>query len=191
MRPHLWGGICNAASLSRFSVAQRQRGRSWCVRSRRGSCQLSGVLSLAHRHPTANGVLRSFSGCEIAAEFVRLKVDVIFTSVTGAVIAAKQATSFTPIVFTTVTDPVVNGLVASIARPGGNVTGLSQQTSELGGKRLGLLHEIVPRLRRVAVMANITNPSTVAEMSEISAAARILGLEILPIEIRRSYDIPP
>jgi putative ABC transport system substrate-binding protein len=128
---------------------------------------------------------------EIAAEFVRLKVDVIFTSVTGAVIAAKQATSVTPIVFTSVTDPVVNGLVASIARPGGNVTGLSQQTSELGGKRLGLLHEIVPRLRRVAVMANITNPSTMAEMSEISAAARVLGLEILPIEVRRSEDIAP
>jgi putative tryptophan/tyrosine transport system substrate-binding protein len=128
---------------------------------------------------------------EIAAEFVRLKVDVIFTSVTGAVIAAKQATSVTPIVFTTVTDPVISGLVASIPRPGGNVTGLSQQTSGLGGKRLGLLHEIVPRLRRVAVLANITNPSTKAETSEISAAARMLGLEIVPIEVRRSEDIAP
>jgi putative ABC transport system substrate-binding protein len=128
---------------------------------------------------------------EIAAEFVRLKVDVIFTSVTGAVIAAKQATSVTPIVFTTVTDPVVSGLVASIPRPGGNVTGLSQQTSGLGGKRLGLLHEILPRLHRVAVMANITNPSTMAEMSEISAAAHMLGLEIVPIEVRRSEDIAP
>jgi putative tryptophan/tyrosine transport system substrate-binding protein len=128
---------------------------------------------------------------EIAAEFVRLKVDVIFTSVTGAVISAKQVTSVTPIVFTTVTDPVVNGLVASIARPGGNVTGLSQQTSGLGGKRLGLLRETVPRLRRVAVLANVTNPSSVSEMSEISAAALVLGLEIVPIEIRSSEDIAP
>jgi putative ABC transport system substrate-binding protein len=128
---------------------------------------------------------------EIASELVRLKVDVIFTSVTGAVIAAKQATSVTPIVFTTVTDPVVSGLVASIPRPGGNVTGLSQQTSGLGGKRLGLLREIIPPLRRVAVLANITNPSTNAETSEISAAARMLGLEIVPIEVRRSEDIAP
>jgi putative tryptophan/tyrosine transport system substrate-binding protein len=128
---------------------------------------------------------------EIAAEFVRLKVDVILTSATPSVIAAKKATSVIPIVFTTVTDPVVNGLVASIARPGGNVTGLSQQTSGLGGKRLGLLHEILPRLHRVAVMANITNPSTMAEMSEISAAAHMLGLEIVPIEVRRSEDVAP
>src|SRR5450755_3385298 len=119
---------------------------------------------------------------EIAAEFVRLKVDVIVTSATPAVIAAKQATSVTPIVFTTVTDPVVNGLVASIARPGGNVTGLSQQASELGGKRLGLLRETVPGLRRVAVMANVTNPSSVSEMRAISAAAHMLGLEIVPME---------
>jgi len=147
-----------------FSVARWQRGRAWCVR-RGGSCQSSG--------------------------FSFLKVDVIFTSVTGAVIAAKQATSVTPIVVTTVTDPVVSGLVASIPRPGGNVTGLSQQTSGLGGKRLGLLQEIVPRLHRVAVLANITNPSTTAETSEISAAARILGLEIVLIEVRRSEDIAP
>jgi putative ABC transport system substrate-binding protein len=126
---------------------------------------------------------------EIAAEFVRLKVDVILTSATPSVIAAKKATSVIPIVFTTVTDPVVNGLVASIARPGGNATGLSQQTSELGGKRLGLLRQTVPHLRRVAVMANVTNPSTMAELSEISAAARMLGLEIVPIEIWRSEDI--
>jgi putative tryptophan/tyrosine transport system substrate-binding protein len=143
--------------------------------------------TVAIEYRWAEGSTERFA--EIAAEFVRLKVDVILTSATPSVIAAKKATSVTPIVFTTVTDPVVNSLVASIARPGGNVTGLSQQTSELGGKRLGLLRETVPHLRRVAVMANVTNPSTMAELSEISAAARMLSLEIVPIEIWRSEDI--
>jgi putative ABC transport system substrate-binding protein len=143
--------------------------------------------TVAIEYRWAEGSTERFA--EIAAEFVRLNVDVILTSATPSVIAAKKATSVTPIVFTTVTDPVVNSLVASIARPGGNVTGLSQQTSELGGKRLGLLRETVPHLRRVAVMANVTNPSTMAELSEISAAARMLSLEIVPIEIWRSEDI--
>jgi putative ABC transport system substrate-binding protein len=143
--------------------------------------------TVAIEYRWAEGSTERFA--EIAAEFVRLKVDVILTSATPSVIAAKKATSAIPIVFTTVTDPVVNSLVASIARPGGNVTGLSQQTSELGGKRLGLLRETVPHLRRVAVMANVTNPSTMAELSEISAAARMLSLEIVPIEIWRSEDI--
>jgi putative tryptophan/tyrosine transport system substrate-binding protein len=128
---------------------------------------------------------------EIAAEFVRLKVDVIFTSGTPAVIAAKQATSVTPIVFAAVTDPVVNGLVASMARPGGNITGLAQQTSELGGKRLDLLREIIPRLRQVAIMVNVANPAQVAEMGEVQAAAGMLSLEIAVIEVRQREDIVP
>jgi putative ABC transport system substrate-binding protein len=134
---------------------------------------------------------RSERFAEIAAEFVKLKVDVIVTTATGAVIAAMQATSLTPIVFTSVADPVATGLVASVARPGGNVTGLSQQTTELGGKRLGLLREIIPRLRQVAVMYNATSPSTVSEMSEVHAAARTLSLEIAEIEVRRGEDIAP
>jgi putative ABC transport system substrate-binding protein len=134
---------------------------------------------------------RSERFAEIAAEFVRLKVDVIFTSVTGAVIAAKQATTAIPIVFTLLTDPVVNGLVASMARPGGNITGLTQQASELGGKRLDLLREIVPGLSRVAVVFNAANPATASEVREVRAAARTLGLEIVAIEIRRDEDIAP
>jgi putative tryptophan/tyrosine transport system substrate-binding protein len=134
---------------------------------------------------------RSERFAEIAAEFVKLKVEVIVTTATGAVIAAMQATSLTPIVFTTVADPVVTGLVASMARPGGNVTGLSQQTTELGGKRLGLLREIIPRLRQVAVMYNAASPSTVSEMSEVHAAARTVSLEIAVIEVRRGEDIAP
>ena len=109
---------------------------------------------------------------EIVAEFVRLKVSVIVTGGTAAVIAAKQATSIIPIVFGSVADPVGTGLVASLARPGGNVTGLSNQSADLPGKRLELLREVIPGLRRVAIMANISNPSNVLEMSEGQAAAR-------------------
>ena len=127
---------------------------------------------------------------EIAAEFVRLKVDVIVTDGTAAV-AAKQATSVIPIVFATVGDPVGSGLVASLARPGGNVTGLSIQQTDLAGKRLELLREVVPGLRRLAIMANVGNPAAVLEMGEVQAAARTLGLEVATFEIRRAEDIAP
>jgi putative ABC transport system substrate-binding protein len=128
---------------------------------------------------------------EIVAELVRLKVSVIVTGGTAAVIAAKQATSVIPIVFGSVADPVGTGLVASLARPGGNVTGLSNQSADLPGKRLELLREVVPGLRRLAIMANISNPSNVLEMSEGQAAARTLGLDVVKLEIRRAEDIVP
>jgi putative ABC transport system substrate-binding protein len=128
---------------------------------------------------------------EIVAEFVRLKVSVIVTGGTAAVIAAKQATSVIPIVFGSVADPVGTGLVASLARPGGNVTGLSNQSADLPGKRLELLREVVPGLRRLAIMANISNPSNVLEMSEGQAVARTLGLDVVKLEIRRAEDIVP
>ena len=121
---------------------------------------------------------RSERFAEIAAEFVRLKVDVIVTAGTAAVLAAKQATSVIPIVFATAGDPVGTGLVASLARPGGNVTGLSIQSTDLAGKRLELLREVVPGLRRLAIMANVGNPAAVLEMGEVQAAARTLGLEV-------------
>jgi len=126
---------------------------------------------------------------EIAAEFVRLKVDVIVTSGTPTVVAAKQATSIIPIVSAVMGDPIGSGLVASLARPGGNVTGLSEQGTDLAGKRLELLREIVPGLRQVAVMANVANPFALLEMGEVQAAARTLGLEIATSEIRRAEDI--
>jgi putative tryptophan/tyrosine transport system substrate-binding protein len=128
---------------------------------------------------------------EIAAEFVRLKVDVIVTSGTQAVIALKQATSVIPIVFATAGDPVGNNLVANLARPGGNVTGLATMTADLAGKRLELLREVIPGLRRLAIMGNVGNPFTVLELKEVQAAAGTLGLEVVTLEIRRAQDIGP
>src|SRR5262245_6113554 len=128
---------------------------------------------------------------EIAAEFVRLKVDVIVTSSTPPTVAAKQATSVIPIVFASAGDPVRTGLVASLARPGGNVTGLSLQQADIASKRLELLREVVPNLRRLAIMGNMDNPASVLEMREIREACAALGLEVDALEIRRAEDIAP
>jgi putative ABC transport system substrate-binding protein len=128
---------------------------------------------------------------EIAAEFVRLKVDVIVTAGTPQVLAAKQATAVIPIVFAVAGDPVGTGLVASLARPGGNITGLSVQQAESASKRLELLREVVPRLRHLAIMGNFGNPAITLELGETQAAARTLGLEVTTLEIRRAEDIAP
>jgi putative ABC transport system substrate-binding protein len=127
---------------------------------------------------------------EIAAEFVRLKVDVIVT-VGSAVPIVRQATADIPIVFAVAIDPVGSGLVASLTRPGGNVTGLSIQANELAGKRLEFARELVPRLRRLAIMFNVGNAQPVLEMGETQAAARMLGLEVVPLVIQRAEDIAP
>jgi putative ABC transport system substrate-binding protein len=127
---------------------------------------------------------------EIAAELVRLDVDVIVT-VGSAVPAVKQATSVIPIVFPLSVDPVGGGLVASLARPGGNVTGLSVQGTDLAGKRLELLREARSDLRRLAILANVGYPEAVLEMDEVEAAARTLGLEVVRLEVRRAEDIAP
>jgi putative tryptophan/tyrosine transport system substrate-binding protein len=126
---------------------------------------------------------------ELAAEFVRLKVDVIVTSGTPAVLASKEATSVIPIVFATAGDPVGNKLVASLARPGGNVTGLATLAVDLAGKRLELLREFVPGLSHVAIMGNAGNPFTVLEMEEVKGMAQMLGLGVATFEIRRASDI--
>jgi putative tryptophan/tyrosine transport system substrate-binding protein len=128
---------------------------------------------------------------EIAAEFVHLKVDVIVTAGTAAITAAKQATSVIPIVFAVAGDPVGTGLVASLARPSGNITGLSLQATDLIGKRLELLREILPTLRRLAIMANIGSPLAVREMREVEGLARTLGLEVFTAEIQRADEITP
>jgi putative tryptophan/tyrosine transport system substrate-binding protein len=128
---------------------------------------------------------------EIATEFVRLNVNVIFTYGTQSVIAAKQATAVIPIVFALPGDPVGTGLVASLARPGGNVTGLSSQTSDLATKRLELLREIIPGLRRVGIMANAENPASSLDMRKVQAAARDLDLDVTSFGIRRADDIAP
>ena len=127
---------------------------------------------------------------EIAAEFVRLKVDVIVTAGAPA-LAAKQATTLIPIVFAMASDPVGSGLVASLSRPGGNVTGLSLQLTDLAGKRLELLREVVPGLQRLAVLANIGYPAAVLEMAEARATAKTLGLDVTTLEVRRAADIIP
>jgi putative ABC transport system substrate-binding protein len=134
---------------------------------------------------------RSERAAEIAAEFVRLKVDVIVTQSTPAVLAAKHATSVIPIVFGSAGDPVGTGVVASLARPGGNITGLSGQATDTAAKRLELFREVVPNLRRLAIMGNVGNPFNVLEMDEVQAAARTLGVEVITSEIRRGEDIAP
>ena len=120
---------------------------------------------------------------EIAAEFAQLKVDVIVAAGTPAILAARQATSVVPIVFVGAGDPVGTGLVASLPRPGGNVTGLSAQTTDTVGKRLELLRELMPGIRRLAIMGNVDNPVSVLEMREIGAACAALGLEADALEI--------
>src|SRR5262245_50787181 len=127
---------------------------------------------------------------EIAAEFVRLKVDVIVTG-GSAVLAAKQATSVIPIVFAVAVDPLGTGMVASLARPGGNVTGLSLQSTDVAGKRLELFREIFPGFRRLAIMGNAGYPAAVLEMGEVQDAARTLGINPVALEIRRAEDIAP
>jgi putative tryptophan/tyrosine transport system substrate-binding protein len=133
---------------------------------------------------------RSDRYTEIAVEFVRLKVDVIVT-VGSAVVAAKQVTSVIPIVFAVAVDPLGGGLVASLARPGGNVTGLSIQSADLAAKRLQLLRELLPGLRRLAMVGNANYAAAVLEMGEVEAAGRTLGLKVDRFEIRREEDIAP
>ena len=134
---------------------------------------------------------RSERAAEIAAEFVRLNVDLIFAGGTEQVLAAKKATAVIPIVFPVAADPVSTGIVASLARPGGNVTGLSTLATDLAVKRLEILRDIFPGLGRLAVMANVGAPGAVLQMRDFDAAARSLGLEVVPLEIRRTEDIAP
>ena len=128
---------------------------------------------------------------ELAAEFVRLKVDIIVTWANPMVAATKQSTSVIPIVFAAAADPVGTGLVASLARPGGNLTGLSAQMTDLGGKRLELLRDLIPGLRVLAIIVNVGNSASVLEMREVLAAAHTKGLEVETLEIRQAEDIAP
>jgi putative ABC transport system substrate-binding protein len=128
---------------------------------------------------------------EIAAEFVRLKVDVIVTGGDAQALAAKRATTVIPIVLGAAGDPVGNGLVQALARPGGNVTGSSVQLTDTAGKRLEILREIVPDLRRLAISGNFPNPTVAPELETVQAAAHALGLDIISSEFRRAEDIPP
>jgi putative tryptophan/tyrosine transport system substrate-binding protein len=127
---------------------------------------------------------------EIAAEFVRLRVDIIFAMATEPALAAKQATAVIPIVCPVASDPIGSGLVPSLARPGGNVTGLSSQARDLGAKRLEHLREILPDQRRLALLVNAEARAGMLEMAEVEAAARSMGIDdFLPVKIRRTEDI--
>ena len=134
---------------------------------------------------------RSERVADIAAEFVQDKVDLIFATGTEAALAAKKATALIPIVFPVAGDPLGSGMVASLARPGGNVTGLSNLAADLAAKRLEILRDVFPGLNRLAIMANVSSPGSVLEMDEFQEAARALRLEVIPLEIRRTEDIAP
>jgi putative tryptophan/tyrosine transport system substrate-binding protein len=175
-------GLLGALSLSTQSdwtaaFVQRMREHGW-IENRTVVIEYRWAEGLSERM------------AEITAEFVRLKVDVIVTAGTESVIVVKQTTSVIPIVFASAGDPVGTGLVASLARPGGNVTGLSNQSADIASKRLELLREVVPNLRRLAIMAT-GSPIGILEMGQVQAAARTLGLEVVPAEIRRVDDIAP
>jgi putative ABC transport system substrate-binding protein len=128
---------------------------------------------------------------EIAAEFVRLKVSLIFTYSTQSVVAAKQATTSIPIVFPTAGDPVGNKLVVSLARPGGNVTGLSTQQTDTASKRIELFRKVVPGLQRLAILANVGSSNAVVDMEEVRVVAGAVGLAVVTSEIRQAEDIVP
>jgi putative tryptophan/tyrosine transport system substrate-binding protein len=145
--------------------------------------------TIAIEYRWAEGRLDRYT--DIAAEFARIKVDVIFAAGTPAAAAAKQATSVIPIVFAGAGDPVGSGLVAGLARSGGNVTGLSSQQTDTTGKRLELLREIVPSLGRLAILANIDNPVAQLDMRQVETSAGKFGLSVATLEIRRSQDIEP
>jgi putative ABC transport system substrate-binding protein len=177
------GKLPNIGFLGSDAMAWSQRTAAFVQRLR----QLGWVdgRSVAIEYRWTEGKLER--NAEIAAEFARLKVDAIFTYA-DAVPALKQATSAIPIVFALARDPVGAGLVASLARPGGNVTGLSSQTTDTAAKRVGLLREVLPRLRRLAVLADNGDQSAL-EMREVQRAAGAFGLEIGRLEIRRAEDI--
>jgi putative ABC transport system substrate-binding protein len=173
------GPLTQSAMISWTSAfAQRLRELGW----------IEGH-TIAIEYRWADG--RSERLADIAAQFVQLKVALIITGSTAAATAAKQATSVIPIVFAVAGDPVRLGLVASLARPGGNITGLSNQSGDLPGKRVELLRGLVPGLRRLAVMANVGGSIGVLEMDEAQAAARKLGIDVVPLEVRRAEDIGP
>jgi putative tryptophan/tyrosine transport system substrate-binding protein len=173
-------GSGTAAAQSEWTAAfvQRMRELGWIE---------GGNLRIEYRW--AEGHIELLRG--LANELVQLKVDVIVTHNTPPPLAAKQVTSVIPIVFATAGDPVGTGLVASLARPGSNVTGLSSQAPDTAGKRLELLRDIVPGLHRLATLAEAGNPYVKAEVREVHTAARSLGLEVATFEIQRGEDIAP
>ena len=143
--------------------------------------------NLVIEYRSADGRPERFPG--LATELVHLKVDLIVTRGTPAVLAAKKATGSIPIVMASSGDPVSYGIVSSLGRPGGNVTGLSTITVELAGKRLELLKEAIPRIARIAQLANMSSPASAANWRQIEVAARSLGLEPQLLDVRKPEDV--
>ena len=141
----------------------------------------------AIEYRSADGRAERFPG--LAAELVRLKVDLLVTRGTPAALAAKKATRTIPIVMATSGDPVGTGVVSSLARPGGNVTGMSTNTAELVDKRLGLLKEAIPGIARIALVQNMSNPTLVTQRKQIEVAARSLGIQPQYLDVRRPEDL--
>ena len=135
----------------------------------------------------ADGKLERLS--ELAAELVRMKVEVIATHGTQNAQAAQRATSTIPIVISAISDPVSAGVVKSLARPGGNITGLSVMTVDLSPKQIELLHAVIPRLSRVALLMNSSNSGHPAILKSTQAAARSIGATVLPVEVRSAEEI--
>ena len=173
-------GATTASAMSQWVAAfvQRLRELGW-VEGR----------NVAIEYRWAEG--RSQRATELAAELVHRKVDIMVMNGTPQVLAAKQATSTIPVVFVGLGDPVGTGVVAGLARPGSNLTGLSLQQTDTATKRLELLREVVPGLRRLAILAHVGSPNAVLDMGEVQAAAGALGLEVVALEIRQAAEIAP
>ena len=142
-------------------------------------------IEIEYRH--ADGKLDRLPA--LAAELVRLKVDIIVSAASSTTGAAKEATSTIPIVMTNEGDPVRSGMVASLARPGGNITGLTNFNPELSGKRLELLKEIIPKLSRVAVVGTSTGPDSAQSLREVELAAKASGVKLLYLDVISPTDI--
>ncbi|MGH8725356.1 MAG: ABC transporter substrate-binding protein [Burkholderiales bacterium] len=166
----------NAENFERFRTGLKERG------------YVEGP-SLVILYRSAEGRTERFA--ELAAELVNLKVDLILARGTPATLAARRASVSIPIVMAAVSDPVESGLAASLARPGGNVTGLTSATAELVPKRLELLKALVPKMTRVAAYSNLANVAAAATWKEIEAASRAMGLQAQLLDVRRAEQIAP
>ena len=169
------------------STAAAERARRDAFVQRLGELGWVEGRSVTIEYRAAEGIVERAG--EIAGEFARLKVDVIVMAGDAQLLAAKRATASIPIVFPAAGDPVGNGVVASLARPGGNITGLSVQLPDTAGKRVELLREIFPGLRRLAIFGNVANPVVALEMDAAQTAAQTLRLDVIRSEFRRSEEI--
>jgi putative tryptophan/tyrosine transport system substrate-binding protein len=190
-----WTGVASAQQASRLptvgflGASTPDAARTWVAAfvERMRDLGWTEGRTVAIEYRWADGHTGRMS--DIAAEFVRIKTDVIVAQGTQAALAAKQATAVIPVIFALPGDPVGTGLVESLSRPGGNVTGLSSQTNDLSGKRLDLLRAILPGLRRLAIMVNADNSANQLDRNELQARALAAGLDVATASIRKTDDI--